>query len=238
MLRNLNPRRQFILSLLFAMAVSIGLFGYGAYHSQSLRYDYLVWNLFLAAVPLVIAIRLVHVLRSKRWSAWEPMGWSLLWLMFVPNSFYMISDFIHLRNVAQADILYATVLFTSLIYLGVLLGFCSLILIHHELRRRLHAAAAYAWIAGALLVCSFAIYIGRDLRWNSWDVIFNPAGLLFDISDRVLRPEDYPTMFVTVISFFALLISLYSVVWAGARLLRLVDPHQASAFPQLAKRRS
>jgi uncharacterized membrane protein len=220
------------------MAASAGLYAYGAIRSNSLEYSYLLWNLVLAALPLMIAIRLVNVLRTKRWSAWEPTGITLLWLLFLPNSFYMISDFIHLRAVGSDDILYAAVLFTSFIYLGVLLGFCSLLLVHHELRRRLKPSAAASWIGATLLLCSFAIYIGRDLRWNSWDVIFNPGGLLFDISDRILRPDDYPMMFVTVLSFFALLGSLYVVVWSGARLLRLVDPNQASAYPHLPRRHS
>lgn len=234
--RKLTPRRQFALSLGFAMAVSLGLYAYGAYHSHALRYTYLVWNLFLAAIPLVFAIRLVAVLRVKRWSDWESIGWTLLWLAFLPNSFYMISDFIHLKAVAVSNILFAAVLFTSFIYLGVLLGFCSLVLVHHELRRRLSARAASAWIAATLLLCSFAIYIGRDLRWNSWDIIFNPAGLLFDVSDRLLRPDDYPLMFVTVLSFFALLGSLYVVVWSGARLLRGVSPSQVVSTPKPLQR--
>lgn len=237
MLGKLNPRRQFLASLGAAMLVSLGLYVYGVV-KYDMSYSYLPWNLFLAAVPLIFAVRLVHVLRKKRWSAWEPLGWTLLWLVFLPNSFYMISDFIHLRGVARDEILYAAVQFTSFIYLGVLLGFCSLVLVHHELRRRLKAVAAAGWMGFTLLLCSFAIYIGRDLRWNSWDIIANPAGLLFDISDRLLRPDDYPAMIVTVISFFVLLASLYAVVWSGARMLRLVDPHHASAYPKIAKRRS
>lgn len=233
----MNPRRQFLLSLGVAMLISLGLYVYGV-HAYSMSYSYLPWNLFLAAIPLVLAVRLVRVLHRKRWSAWEPMGWTLAWLLFLPNSFYMISDFIHLRDVASNEILYAAVLFTSFIYLGVLLGFCSLVLIHHELRRRLSALAAASWMGFTLLLCSFAIYIGRDLRWNSWDIITNPAGLLFDISDRLLRPDDYPTMIVTVISFFVLLASLYAVVWSGARMLRLVDPQHASAYPKITKRPS
>lgn len=236
-LSKLSPRRQFVVSLSFAMAVSVALYGYSAWRNYDLRYEYLIWNLFLAVIPLFLALRLAHVLRSKRWSDWEPLGWTLAWLVFLPNSFYMISDYIHLAEVDGSDLLYAAVLFTSFIYLGVLLGFASLCLVHHELRRRLSAASAAAWISGILALCSFAIYIGRDLRWNSWDVIFNPAGLLFDISDRLLRPDDYPMMFVTVISFTVLLASLYAVVWSAAKLLRLVDPDHASAFPIIRKRR-
>lgn len=219
-LSQLSPAQQFILSLVGAMGVSVGLYGYGLIAGYGLQYEYLLWNLFLAALPLVFAIRLVRVLHYKRWSDWEPLGWTLAWLLFLPNSFYLITDLIHLREVGSDAILYAAVVFTSFIYLGVVLGFSSLILVHHELRRRLLPLAARLWVAGVLLACSFAIYLGRDLRWNTWDVIFKPAGLLFDISDRLLQPAGYPMMFVTVISFFVLLSSLYAVLWSGAKLLR------------------
>jgi len=226
---HLDARRQFMLSLLFAVVVSVGLYAYGAFRMHSLVYNYLLWNLFLAFVPLLVAFRLVKVLRKKQWSDWEPIGLTLVWLLFLPNSFYMISDYIHLRDVSAAHILYAAVQFTAFICLGVLLGFCSLYLVHRELRRRLSGPAAGAWVAGTLLLCSMAIYIGRDLRWNSWDVLANPAGLLFDVTERLLKPEDYPAMFVTVGSFFALLGALYVVVWAGAKLLRSAPPTDVTA---------
>ncbi|HSX23761.1 MAG TPA: DUF1361 domain-containing protein, partial [Candidatus Saccharimonadales bacterium] len=60
---------------------------------------------------------------------------------------------------------------------------------------------------------SFAIYLGRSLRWNTWDLLVNPAGLLFDISERVLHPLSHPQVFVTTLTFFVLLTSIYLVVW-------------------------
>lgn len=214
------PRFRFAYALILSVLVSSGLFAYGAYRNHSLRYDYLVWNLFLACLPLLFALRLTAILKYKRWSAWEPLLFSLLWLLFLPNSFYMISDFIHLGDVPSVDILYDAVMFSSFIYLGVSLGFGSLYLVHQELKKRLRPVTAALWIGLTLLLCSFAIYIGRDLRWNSWDVITNPGGLLFDISDRFLHPRAYPDMFRTAITFFALLASLYSVVWQSTRVLR------------------
>jgi len=193
---------------------------FGSLDRGSDAFSYLLWNIFLAMLPLVFALRLAYVLRHKRWSAWTSIGWSLLWLLFLPNSFYMISDYIHLKEVSRADVLYNAVMFTSFIYLGVLVGFCSLYLVHIQLRRRLQAGWAALWIAATLFICSCAIYIGRDLRWNSWDVLFNPFGLLFDISDRLLRPDAYPEMIVTVVIFFILLGSLYAVFYSGAKLLR------------------
>ena len=215
-----SNRAQFLLALLISSLAAIGLFIYGAWRNHNLEFNYLVWNLLLAWVPLLLAIRLVTVLRYKLWSSWECIGWSLLWLLFLPNSFYLISDFIHLLDVQRVDVLYDAVMFTSFIFTGVMLGVASLYLIHLQLKRRMSGNVAAAWIAATLLLCSVAVYIGRDLRWNSWDVLTNPGGLLFDISDRLLHLSSYPQMLVTIISFFVLLATLYNLMWRGARLLR------------------
>ncbi len=213
-------RSQFMLALAISTLVGVGLFSYGAWRNHSLAYGYLVWNLCLAWLPLLFAIRLVALLRRKLWSSWEALTVSLLWLVFLPNSFYMISDFIHLQEVQRIDVLYDTLMFTSFIYTGVVLGFSSLYLVHLQLRRRLSARAAAGWVAVTLFICSTAVYVGRDLRWNSWDVLTNPGGLLFDISDRLQHLAAYPQMLVTIISFFVLLSSMYGLLWSGSRLLR------------------
>ena len=213
------PRTRYIMALVISTLTSLGLFAYGAWRNQSLEFSYLVWNLFLAWLPLIFAVRLVSVLRRKLWSSWEAMATSLLWLVFLPNSFYMISDFIHLQDVRRVDILYDTVMFTSFIYTGVALGFSSLYLIHLQFRRRFSRRTAAGWIAFTLFVSSIAVYVGRDLRWNSWDILTNPGGLLFDISYRATHLAEYPQMIVTIVSFFVLLLSMYGLLWRGARLL-------------------
>ena len=230
MAKRSSPKNQYIWALGISTLVSVGLFAYGAWRNHSLEFDYLLWNLFLAWVPLAFAVRLVGVLQRKLWSSWEAMGLSVLWLIFLPNSFYMISDFIHLQDVQRVDLIFDTVMMTSFIYTGVTLGFSSLYLLHLQLRRRFHRLTAASLIALTLLLSSGAVYMGRDLRWNSWDVLTNPGGLLFDISDRILHPASYPTMFVTIVSFFVLLMSMYGLLWRGARLLRYagwVDAEQS-----------
>ena len=215
-----SSRQQFALALGGATLVSVGLYAYGAIVNHRSVHGYLVWNIFLAWLPLVLALWLAKVLSSQLWSSWKALAISVAWLMFLPNSFYMISDYVHLQDVAHANILYDAVLFTSFIYTGVLLGFSSLYIIHLELKRRFPSRLASGTVALTLLLCSFAIYIGRDLRWNSWDILTNPAGLLFDISDRALHPAAYPIMILTVTAFFVLLTSMYALVWRGSQLLR------------------
>lgn len=215
-----SAKAQFIAALGVSTLISVGFFTYGAWRNHALDFDYLVWNLFLAWLPLLLAVWLTRLLAMRLWSSWSAMGVSILWFIFLPNSFYMISDFIHLQDVARVDVLYDAVMFTSFIYTGVLLGFSSLYLVHLQLKRRLSSLAATGWVAVTLLSCSFAIYVGRDLRWNSWDVLTNPGGLLFDVSDRLLHPSSYPKMFLTVIVFFVLLASMYSLAWRSIHLMR------------------
>jgi uncharacterized membrane protein len=220
MIQRRSPRVQFVAALGLSSLTSAGLLAYGIWHENTGQSGYLLWNLFLAWLPLLFALRLMSVLRRKLWSSWEALALSMLWLVFLPNSFYMISDYIHLQDMTPGTVLYNAVMFTSFIYNGVLLGYASLYLVHVRLRQRLGARTAFLWIGFTLLLCSAAIYLGRDLRWNSWDILTNTGGLVFDISDRLLHPSAYPQMFLTVISFSILLLSIYALVWHGAHLLR------------------
>ena len=185
----------------------------GVIDNRSLEFDYLIWNLFLAWTPLILVMFLLRSLRTHLWSDWEPLALTFVWLIMLPNSFYMISDFMHVQDVFYNDLVFDVVMFTSFIFTGVLLGFSSLFMVHSELRKRLIARHADTCIAIILLLCSYAIYLGRDLRWNSWSVLTNPAGVLFDVSDHLIHPLQSGAMYTITISFFLLLGSLYVVGW-------------------------
>jgi uncharacterized membrane protein len=214
-----GPFRRYLGALGLATAVSYGLFIVGAIAEHNWEFNYLLWNLFLAWIPLGLAVRLLHTLARKPWSSWEALALSVLWLGFLPNSFYLISDYIHIQTVSRGNVLYDVVLFTAFVYTGVALGFTSLYLVHREIARRYPHRIANVWVGATLLLSSIALYIGRDLRWNTWDVIINPAGMLFDLSNQVLHLAN-ASLYVTIISFFVLLSSMYYVVWRGLQLAR------------------
>lgn len=212
-MRRFSAWERVVVSLGGLTVVSVALFFLGALANRSFEFAYLLWNLFLAWLPLVVAWALLWTLRRYRWSSWRPFALTMLWLVLLPNSFYMISDFIHIQDVARNSLLYDVVMFTSFIITGVLVGFCSLYQVHVQLRRRLSLRASSLLVALILFLCSFAIYLGRDLRWNSWDVLVNPAGILFDVSDRLIHAPQHGDMFITTLYFFVLLGSLYVVGW-------------------------
>jgi uncharacterized membrane protein len=208
-------------TLFLSSLVSLGLFFIDSLFNHSFVYWFLIWNLFLAWLPLVFMLWLRKLLQRKRWSSWPGIVLSVLWLGFLPNSFYIVTDFIHLQDLVGADVLFDATMLTSFVVTGLVLGFTSLYLFHCELRKRIPIRTANRVIALVLLLCSFAIYLGRDLRWNSWDLFINPAGILFDISDRIIAPTSYPEMYVTTSSFFILLGMFYLLTWHIVRAVRL-----------------
>jgi len=209
--------RSYVTSLVGLSIISVGFFLIGAWRSHSFADWYLVWNLFLAWLPLVFSYGLVRILRHRLWSEWSAISLSLAWLLFLPNSFYIVSDFIHLQDVPRSYILFDSLTFTLFVLNGLALGYTSLYMVQSQLRQRLGVVHAGSFAAGVLLLCSFAIYLGRDLRWNSWDVLVNPAGIIFDISERIIRPLRHPEAFTTTLMFFIFLSGIYLVVWNLAR---------------------
>ncbi len=187
--------------------------------SHTIVFSYLLWNLFLAWIPIFLSMRLVYILRYKKWSSYEAMILSFIWLLFLPNSFYMISDYIHLQTAPSNDIVYYAVAFTSIIYTAVVIGFISLRMIHKELEKRFRRIDVSIIASLIIGINSLAIYIGRDLRLSSWAILTNPGGLIFDISDRIIHVSDYPGIIATVGFFFILLSSIYFLALRSIKLI-------------------
>jgi uncharacterized membrane protein len=192
----------------------------GAMFYDESQYWYLNWNLFLAWLPLLLAWWLSKYLKKHSWQNWQALLLTLLWLGFLPNSFYILSDIMHMQTDFITNPLYTTVMMVSFSLNGLILGFMSLYIIHKQLLKRIKKVNAHIIIASILLLCSFAIYLGRYLRWNTWDVLINPAGLLFDVSDRITNPVAHPQTLTTTVIFFALLDSVYAVIWQAISTIR------------------
>lgn len=211
-------------ALLIISFASIVLFVVRAFSFSSLDYWYLIWNLLLAWIPLGLALLLIRTLKSSRWVS--PMGilLSVMYLGFLPNSFYIATDFIHVQYANNQTILMDIVMILLFTIAGMTAGFLSLLLIHKQLLTRIQTHHAHGLIAIIIAACSFAIYLGRFLRWNTWDVITNPGGIIFDVSYRLVGPLDDGQMIGTTILFFVLLTSLYWSIWQIAQPKVLAKP--------------
>ena len=216
----MSSRARLGVALVCSSLISLTLYLVAGFENGQFIYTYLLWNLGLAWIPLILVLWLQRLLRERLWSSWLPLIISVVWLSFLPNSFYMITDYIHLHEVTRLNLLFDLVMFTSFIVNGIMLGYLSLFLVHQEFLKRLSRRASALLIGGVLLLSSFAIFIGRDLRWSTWDVVLNPASVIFDVSDRLVNPSEHPQVFSTTLSFFVLLTSIYVVIWHMMRAAR------------------
>jgi uncharacterized membrane protein len=215
-----STQRRLLFAFGLLSIVSVGFYLVTSIANHSFMYWYLVWNLFLAWLPLLFITLLYKLLRAYPWSGWQGVGLTLLWLIFLPNSFYIVSDFIHLGDIGQLDVLSDAVMFLLFALSGLMLGFVSLYMVHRLLLKRLSRKSAHVIVAIVLLLCSYAVYLGRDLRWNSWDAVLHPAGVLFDLSDPFLSPGTHHDAFTTTLMFFVLLGTLYVVAWQFGRVMQ------------------
>lgn len=220
-------QQKLVLWLLAANGVSVLLFLLRVVGADSYRYWFLLWNLVLAWVPPVLALLLESRLKTVRWVSGWNVVLSLLWLLFLPNSFYVLSDLIHLHSTGEVGLLYDAVLFCSFIFNAFIAGYLSVYIVHRALARRMLARQARAIILSAFLLCGYAIYLGRAMRWNTWDVFLHPAGILFDTSEAILHPLSHLQVLVTTGSFFLLLSVTYGLLWNLAGVLReTTEPDQ------------
>lgn len=221
MLTRVGQISPVVRALLVSNLVSVLLFLVRVIATQSSTYWFLFWNLFLAWVPVLFVWLLQRSLRTHLWIQPLPVLLTALWLGFLPNSFYIMSDLIHLESTGDIGVLYDAVFMLSFIWNGVVAGFLSMYWIHQEILKRRSSQFAGLIMSGVILLTSFAIYLGRSLRWNTWDVLVNPAGLLFDVSERVINPLTHAQYLTTTATFFLLIGSMYYVVWTFVQQLSL-----------------
>lgn len=187
--------------------------------TDSFEYWYLVWNLFLAWVPVGFAVWLAHRLNASKLATWRNGLITLAWLLFLPNSFYLVTDLIHLKQTYDIDYLFDVVMFGHFIMNAYVAGFIAVYLVHRQLERVMGALRSLFLILGVFVLSGYAIYLGRVLRWNSWDVLINPAALLFDVSEGVVNPVTAAHI-VFITSLFTILVgSLYAIVWTAIKFL-------------------
>ncbi|MEJ6786240.1 MAG: DUF1361 domain-containing protein [Bacteroidia bacterium] len=162
---------------------------------------FLNWNLFLAFIPWALSSLLIIYpkLQEKKLAVITLLG---TWLLFFPNAPYILTDLFHLKHVVSMPMWFDLLLILSFAWVGLLFGFMSLwdiekILKQYLIKSRLKGLLRYRFSiplfsSVLLFIGSFGIYLGRYLRWNSWDIIAEPFALIYDIGDRFVNPFEHP----------------------------------------------
>ncbi|HYC93168.1 MAG TPA: DUF1361 domain-containing protein [Thermoanaerobaculia bacterium] len=173
-----------------------------AMRAQNASFFFLYWNLFLAAIPFVAA----EVFARAKWqiTRWPAL---VVWLLFLPNAPYIVTDFIHLRARPPVPLWYDVLLLISCAGTGLLLGYGSVMLVQRAIARRWSVRMGWLVAAVSLVLSAFGIYLGRFVRFNSWEVVTDPMPLFADIAHRLMNPLAHPRTFaVTILYGVALLL--------------------------------
>ncbi|TML89205.1 MAG: DUF1361 domain-containing protein [Actinobacteria bacterium] len=208
-------RTRTVLALGLLTAFDVVLVGARMHHSGRFTFWYLLWNLFLAWIPFVLALALYDASRRRR----QPALLAVLaagWLLFFPNAPYILTDVIHLAPEQGVPLWFDALTITSAALTGLLLGFVSLGLVQEVVRRA--AGAVWAWIlaGGVLVIASVGIYLGRFLRLNSWDVVTRPHELVYLARIRLADPLGNPKLILVVglmSAFLAVAYAVFSALW-------------------------
>jgi uncharacterized membrane protein len=219
-------RRQLavLASLGFATALCLGLLELRAWHYGSSAHRGLVWNLFLAWLPALGAFAAYNLNRWPTRFRWLPIiGLSLLWLLFLPNAPYLITDIIHLKQNRGVPLWYDLITLVAFAWTGLFLGLVSLYMMQMLVRRTMGNAASWFFALGALSLNGFGIYFGRFLRWNSWDVLFRPASLFNDLLEGLRNPFAYLHTIAFAGLFTLFLIAVYLMLLSFTQLHREQD---------------
>ncbi|HEX2287812.1 MAG TPA: DUF1361 domain-containing protein, partial [Gaiellaceae bacterium] len=126
--------------------------------------------------------------------------------------------FIHLGSRDDAPLWFDIVLFGSFAWTGMLLGFLSIFVMQGVVRRAFGPVWSWVLVGASLAASSFGIYLGRSLRWNSWDFLVRPGALLEDIWARIADPLAYPRGLGMTLALTAVLWTGYLTLYAFAQL--------------------
>ncbi len=192
----------------FASVVCCILLAGRIYYSSSIFYSFLIWNLVLAWIPLILSYSIV---KADNLGKHKMITGSLFfaWVLFLPNSPYIITDLFHLKHIQNIPLWYDLVLIMSFAWNGLMIGFVSLLEIQRFLNKKYSRKISWATIISMLFLSGFGIYLGRFERWNSWDIVTNPIALFIDILDKFLDPFSHPRTIGVTLFFSSFLVVSY-----------------------------
>lgn len=160
---------------------------------------FLIWNLFLAFVPLGISWYLQH--KKSHINSVLKYALLVLWLLFLPNAQYVITDLIHLAYSPLNWFIYDGITIAVFALLSLYFGFQSLIEVRKLFKPEIAEARLNIFTSGVLILCGFGIYLGRVVRFNSWDLITNPLDLFSTIGHYLINPIENKSVWLFTLGF-------------------------------------
>jgi uncharacterized membrane protein len=171
--------------------------------NSSFFYIFLVWNIFLALIPYAITM---YLSTKQNLSRLTFVFWFLVWLVFLPNAPYIVTDFTHVRMSNDAQVWLDVLVVFSFAISGLFLFYLSIIDMQELIVSKFKHAPIMPSTLIILFLCAFGVYLGRFLRYNSWEIISGPYVLISDIFKIFISPFQYSEAWLFTLGYGGFLV--------------------------------
>lgn len=216
----LKQYKEILLFMLVYWIICLFMF----FQEFSFLYLMLSWNALLAVLPLIFIKKSEICMEQGKLS--NSIFWMIPWLFFFPNSVYLVTDFIHIskdvfiwtvevpRYSLESGTIYSNdiMIWVKLLIIGVefffalLVGFESFYIFEKNIKNMTSKLGSFLGVLAVSFLSGLGVYIGRFLRFNSWDILFNPIGL---ISGIISNLDNFTIQFIFIFNIF--IIGSYSI---------------------------
>lgn len=197
--------KQIIYILLLAVFLNISrifLFGNTAF-------IYILWNIFLAFIPFLISSILTKTTNKNNF--FKPLfiiGF-ILWFLFLPNAPYVITDFIHLGRIHSVPVMFDIFVLFSAASVSLLFGLYSLYQMEKIFLLRFPKRITSMIFFIIILFASFGVYLGRFLRFNSWDFFTSHTSIISTVWDIFTKSNHYINVYSYTLLFFVFIYTAF-----------------------------
>ncbi len=201
--------------LILSTLLSLGVFVIRAYLSRTWTFYFLLWNLFLAWIPYLFSLLTTYLYRRHPRHRWTLLIPASISIAFFPNAPYIVTDFLHLTERPPIPLWLDIGLLASFAWTGIISGGYALRILQDIVRAWMGVFLSWVFALTVLLLSGMGIYLGRFLRWNSWDLVTQPKAILYDIAIRLRHPLGYLHTYGVTLLFAALMFVCYMALTAG-----------------------
>ncbi|MBO9632114.1 MAG: DUF1361 domain-containing protein [Chitinophagaceae bacterium] len=207
-IRRFIPRDQIDKALSLSVLFSVAMITARIIHTGHYTFLSLIWNLFLGFLPYLITRAITREPRMIDTRAKFIIAF-LLWLFWMPNAFYIITDLFHLGSTPNMPRWFDLALILSCAWNGMLMGVLSVRQMEKIWHQRVPQLREWWFLAPVMFLNAWGIYIGRFLRYNTWDILSNPFELFGEIVAMLVHPFQNKLAWSMVLCYAVMMSLMY-----------------------------
>jgi uncharacterized membrane protein len=185
---------------------------------------FFAWNILLLAVPLLCALAMRRIIQAPgrrlvKYFVFLALGF--VWLLFFPNSAYLITDIRHLNDYcpgAENNICLENAWQIIIFFIYGALGWVSFVFLLNQMAKVIKSSfnktAARFFTVAVIPLAALGVVTGLNDRWNSWEIFLFPCDVLRSIFSYFSEPERFMVWAVYCLS-------LYILYFGGQLIIRI-----------------